>query len=154
MKRDPFTLRVALDNKGSARGELYLDDGESYAHRDGNIVWREFVAERKSKVLRISSADLAARNPGEAVDGVSLTKFNPSNDFAGSIEDVRVERVIVVGLGNKPTSVKVDGTNAEVDWEYQTGVPSGGKKEGVAGVLTIKDPRVLIVKDWALEIHT
>ena len=29
MKRDPFTLRVALSTDGSARGELYLDDGES-----------------------------------------------------------------------------------------------------------------------------
>ncbi|KIL58466.1 hypothetical protein M378DRAFT_181258 [Amanita muscaria Koide BX008] len=26
MKLDPFTLRVALDKKGNARGELYLDD--------------------------------------------------------------------------------------------------------------------------------
>ncbi|KAG2741021.1 glycoside hydrolase family 31 protein [Suillus brevipes Sb2] len=30
MKHDPFTLHVALDTSGNARGELYLDDGETY----------------------------------------------------------------------------------------------------------------------------
>lgn len=30
MKLDPFTLRIALDKKGSAQGELYLDDGETF----------------------------------------------------------------------------------------------------------------------------
>ena len=29
MKNDPFTLRVALGNTCSARGELYVDDGET-----------------------------------------------------------------------------------------------------------------------------
>jgi hypothetical protein len=38
MKNDPFTLRVALDGQESARGELYLDDGD--------ILWREFLAHK------------------------------------------------------------------------------------------------------------
>src|SRR3954453_8534082 len=44
MRHDPFTLRIALDKNGKARGELYLDDGETFAHWDGEIVWREFTA--------------------------------------------------------------------------------------------------------------
>ncbi|KAI0706628.1 hypothetical protein C8Q76DRAFT_819052 [Earliella scabrosa] len=62
MKYDPFTLRVALNNEGAARGELYLDDGETYAHQEGKFVWREFAAEKaRSKGVRISSGRAEAR---------------------------------------------------------------------------------------------
>ncbi|KAF7979019.1 hypothetical protein HWV62_43993 [Athelia sp. TMB] len=149
MKADPFTLRIALDKKGSARGELYLDDGETFAHEQGQIVWREFVAEQPKKSLRISSRDLAQAKPHEAVDGVALTSVNPSNPFAKSIENVRVEKIVVLGLGAKPKSVKVEG-GAELEFVYTAGVPSSGKKEGTASVLVIKDPGVAISKDWAI----
>ncbi|KAK4536202.1 hypothetical protein CDCA_CDCA07G2227 [Cyanidium caldarium] len=32
---DPYTLHVALDARGGARGRLYIDDGRSYAYRQG-----------------------------------------------------------------------------------------------------------------------
>lgn len=153
MKYDPFTVRVALDKAGGARGELYLDDGDSYAYRKGDFVWREFVAEKTpKKTLRISSKDLGLEKPGEAVDGVSLQKFDPSNSFAKDIQEVRVEKVVVVGLTTQPASVKVEG-GKELVWDYTPGVASKDKKGGEASVLTIKDPRVLITKDWAIVIH-
>lgn len=156
MKRDPFTLRVALDKSGSARGELYLDDGVSYDHTKGDFVWREFVAEAKKgkKGLRLSSVDLGKAKPEEAVDGVSLTTYNPQNSFAESVlKDVRVEKVVVVGLGAKPASVKIEGSKEELVWEYTSGVPAGEKKGGKASVLVIKDPKVLVRKDWAIVIQ-
>lgn len=153
MKRDPFTLRVALSKAGTARGELYLDDGVSYDHLKGNFVWREFVAEKAAKKgLRISSVDLGAAKPAEAVDGVALTTYNPANEFAKNIADVRVEKVVVLGLAGKPASIKVEG-GAELTWEYTPGVAAGDKKEATASVLTIKDPRVLIQKDWVIVIQ-
>ena len=33
MKLDPYTIRVALDKSGNAKGELYIDDGDSYDYR-------------------------------------------------------------------------------------------------------------------------
>lgn len=153
MKLDPFTLRVALDKAGTARGELYLDDGETYSYRDGDFVWREFVAEKlQRKTLRISSRDLGLEKPDQAVDGVALTKFNPANHFAKSIGEVRVEKVVVLGLTSKPSSVKVEG-GKELTWQYISGVASQEKKDGVASVLTIKDPQVLVAKDWAIVIQ-
>nr|BAV90144.1 alpha-glucosidase [Pholiota microspora] len=153
MKRDPFTLRVALSKAGNARGELYLDDGVTYDHLKGHFIWREFVAEKSGKKgLRITSVDLGAAKPGEAVDGVELATYNPANEFAQSIADVRVEKVIVIGLTTKPTSVKVEG-GGELVWEYTPGVASSDKKEGQASILSIKDPRVLIQKDWAIVIQ-
>lgn len=154
MKFDPFTLRVALDSKGGARGELYIDDGETFAHQKGQIVWREFIAQKpdkKAKTLRISSRDLAKEKPDKAVDGVALTSISPSNDFAKSIENVRVEKIVVLGLSSKPKSVKVDG-GQDVEYAYTPGVAAVGKKEGSASVLVIKDPGINISKDWTIVV--
>jgi alpha 1,3-glucosidase len=153
MKRDPLTLRVALSKAGIARGELYLDDGESYNHMKGQFVWREFVAEKTTKkTLHLSSRDLGAAKPNEAVDGVALQTYDPANDYAKSIAEVRVEKIVIVGLSAKPSSVKIRG-GKELVWEYVSGVASGDKKEGVASLLVIRDPKVLIVKDWSIEIE-
>lgn len=154
MKLDPFTLRVALDNKGAARGELYLDDGVTYNHEKGQIVWREFIAEKpekKAKTLRISSHDIAKQKPAEAVDGVALTSISPTNDFAKSIESVRVEKIVVLGLNSKPKTVAVEGGEA-LEFIYTAGVPAVGKKEGTASVLVVKDPGVAVSKDWEITI--
>ncbi|KAG6873139.1 hypothetical protein C0995_002513 [Termitomyces sp. Mi166 len=155
MNRDPFTLRVALSKTGTAHGELYLDDGVTYAHQEGNFVWRGFVAEKapkKSRAIRVASKDLGAARPNEAVDGVALRTFNPANEYAKSIADVRVEKVVVVGLSEKPKNVKVE-NGVELAWDYTPGVTAADKKEGVAGVLSIKDPKVLITQDWAIIIE-
>jgi alpha 1,3-glucosidase len=154
MKRDPFTLRVALSKAGTARGELYLDDGVTYDHLQGHFLWREFAAAptTSKKGLRLTNADLGAAQPGAAVDGAALTAYDPRNAFARSVAEVRVEKVVVVGLGGKPTSVKVEG-GGELVWEYTPGVAASDKKEGQASVLTIKDPKVLIQQDWAIVIQ-
>jgi alpha 1,3-glucosidase len=155
MKNDPFTLRVALDGQESARGELYLDDGESFSYRDGDIIWREFLAhkpDKNKKVLRISSRDLVERHPGEAVDAVALTRYDSRNTFVKSVDDVRVERVVVVGLSSKPKSVKVEG-GKDVEWHFAPGVSGSEKKDGVASVLTMKDPNVAISRDWDIVIQ-
>ncbi|KAG6910408.1 hypothetical protein DXG01_010763 [Tephrocybe rancida] len=155
MNLDPFTLRVALSKTSTARGELYLDDGVTYAHQQGQFVWREFVAEKapkKSRAIRIYSKDLGAARPTEAVDGVALQTFNPSNSYAKSIAEVRVEKVVVVGLTDKPKSVKIEG-GKELAWEFAPGIAATDKKEGVASILHIKDPKALVTQDWAIIIE-
>ena len=150
MKRDPFTLRVALSKDGSARGELYLDDGETFLHQQGQLVWREFIAEKpakKSKGIRVSSRDLAGQKPAEVVDHVALATYDNGNDFAKSIADVRVEKIVVLGLSAKPSSVAVEG-GRELQWTYTDGVASSDKKEGTASVLVIRDPKLAVASDW------
>ena len=154
MKHDPFTLRVALDVKNTARGELYLDDGETYAHETGNIIWREFIAEspKKGKGLVLSSKDLASRHPDGAVDGVSLSKYDATkNDFAKSMASVKVERIVILGLSSKPKKITTAGGQT-LDWEFDAGVASNGK-DGQASTLTIKNPGVFVSKDWEVIVE-
>jgi alpha 1,3-glucosidase len=40
MAHDPFTLVVALDAAGKAEGDLYLDDGHSFAFTQGAYLHR------------------------------------------------------------------------------------------------------------------
>jgi alpha 1,3-glucosidase len=151
MRRDPFTLKVALSQSGSASGELYLDDGESYDHREGNFIWRGFVAESTKKTVTISSKDLASKNPGSAVDGVELATYNGGNAFANDLNRVRVERIVVLGLKGKPSRVTLGGT--DLGFTFEDGVAAVGKKEGVASKLTIKNPGAFITSDWTVVLE-
>ena len=135
---------------GAARGELYLDDGESYAHESGALVWREFTAARKGKATHIASADLAAAKPDQAVDGAALTLYDKDNAFAGELRAVRVEKLVVLGLEKKPSSVKLSGS--ELDWEFVPGVACGASKEGAASQLIVKNPVASITGDWEIVI--
>jgi alpha 1,3-glucosidase len=154
MHRDPFTLRVALDESLTAHGEIYLDDGVTYAHKEGHLVWRGLSVESVSKggaVLRLSNVDLAAATPRSAVEGGAIATFDRQNPFQRDIESVRVERVVVLGLAGPPKHVAVEG-GADLEWEYAPGVAAEAKKDGVASVLTIKDPHLSVASDWAIRI--
>jgi alpha 1,3-glucosidase len=178
MKLDPFTLRVALNSNSPkskaervrARGELYLDDGVTYNHEKGELVWREFIATSPPKAagkgkeaLRISSRDLAAHNPTHAVDGVELGIIVKDNAFAKSVESVRVERIIVLGLENKPSKVEVVARGStrvlpSEEWEFENGVSAtGGKnvKDGERGSsFIVKSSEGLVVtSDWEIIVY-
>ncbi|KAG8815175.1 hypothetical protein FRC19_001216, partial [Serendipita sp. 401] len=153
MKRDPFTLRIALDASESATGELYLDDGDSYDYQKGELVWRKFAASKHGKSgLKITSEDYAALKEGkEVADGVEVVPFGQPGQFKESIGEVRVEKIIVLGLKSKPTKVSIGGV--EIEWQFAPGVAAkSGAEGGVASVLTIRDPAVKIVEDWSIEV--
>jgi len=164
MHRDPFTLRAALDGSLTARGEIYLDDGVTYAYKEGHLTWRGLAVEQiaRGAELRLSNVDLAATTPHAAVEGTALTEFRPENPFQTGIATVvRVERVVVLGLPGKPKRVSVEGGSLELEWDYVPGASAAaaaaGKKgsaEGgdVASVLTIKDPGLGVAVDWAIRI--
>lgn len=155
MKKDPFTLVIALDKTGtSARGELYLDDGETYSHQQGEVVWKEYTASQTGKgPITVRSTDLVKASGGKnVVDGVALDAYNPANPFVKQVEQVRVEKLVLIGLASKPKSVRVVGGN-DAEWTFIEGQAAKGAKEGVsASELIIKSPGVHIVNDWAIDI--
>ena len=151
MKRDPFTLKVALSQSANARGELYLDDGESYDHREGNFVWREFIVESTENAVTISSKDLTFRNLGHAADGVELTTYNERNSFANTLDGVQVERIVILGLQSKPSKVVLG--NTDLEFTFENGVSAVGKEEGLASKVTIENPGALITHDWTVVLR-
>ena len=75
MARDPLTLVVALDAAGAAAGDIYVDDGRSFAYRRGVFLHRRL----------------------EFADGVLSSR--PAPGGGGSmVSAVSIERVVVLGL--------------------------------------------------------
>jgi alpha 1,3-glucosidase len=151
MKKDPFTLRLALDASEHAKGELYLDDGDTYRHEAGDLVWRGFNTHKSGKSLKITSTDLVKANNGKDVVDGAIVPIDGPNAFKDFIKDVRVEKVVVYGLKSKPSKVALD-NGTELEWEFKAGTAAKGSGEGVASSLTLRDPGVKIVEDWSIDI--
>lgn len=154
MKKDPYTITVALSKTGNAKGEVYIDDGSSFAYEKGDLVWRGFEAQtdKKTGSLVIKSKNLVSADPNAAVDGTALAPYNPTNTFAKDIASVRVERIVILGVPGKPKSVKTAGGKA-VEFTWTGGAKASSKKEGTASVLVLKDPGLFITQDWTVVIE-
>ena len=83
-----------LDGDGSAEGDLYMDDGRSFAFQRGAFLHR-----------RISFADGKLSSAlAEAARGTALTLPLSGEPFK---TDVVVERIVVLGLTGGPSGWKV-----------------------------------------------
>lgn len=185
MKNDPFTLTIALSSTSEsttvAKGDLYMDDGETYAHTQGDLIWRGFTTTRtssggktrsspKKTSYLISSRDLVepALGRGEPIvessntltapSTLTLGRYDPEgNAFAKGIADVVfVERIVLLGLESKPVSVrggKGGGRDIEFEWfEGASSEEAKKNKKKVASKLVIKNPKVSIVTNWDITI--
>eukprot|EP00731_Ephydatia_muelleri_P027270 Em0019g143a len=91
MANDPYTLIVALDAQGAAKGQLYVDDGHSLDYLSGAYLLREF--KYSGGVLTASTAQTS---------GNYTTKS-------------WLEKVVVVGLPNTPKTVKITSSTGTQD---------------------------------------
>jgi alpha 1,3-glucosidase len=115
MSGDPYTLVVALDRHGAASGELYVDDGVSFAYRRRDaFVWRRFVFVRDA-AQRASLRSLEVAPPGAA------------HDDDATWRNAVVERVVVVGLRasavKSVTARTVDGRREPLRFEDDDTTP-------------------------------
>ncbi|XP_026881314.2 neutral alpha-glucosidase C isoform X2 [Electrophorus electricus] len=94
----PFTLTVALDRKGFADGELYLDDGHSFSYRDK----KEFCIRH----FTIKAGRLTSRSAAEG--GL----FIPG---------CKLQRVIFLGQKstNRRPTLKTDAGNVPVTFQFE-----------------------------------
>jgi alpha 1,3-glucosidase len=147
MWRDPFTLVIALGREGTAEGELYLDDGESFGYQKGEYVWRGFKAVSTTGETTVTSFSKVEENS----NNISTVSVN-DNAWASKIGDVRVEKVVVLGMQKPPSRVWVDGEPGDLYWDFEYGKASNGKSEGQASKLTIKNPDIRIIREWTIRI--
>lgn len=138
MRWDPFTLVVVLDGSetgGQAQGELYVDDGESYAFEQGAYIHRNFRYSAAEGVLM--SEDLNSMHAGK--DATTYVK---------TMEKVVVEKIIIVGApaswkGKSKASVREEGgRQVEAEMVFQEA------RDGKAAWAVVKRPAVGIGRNW------
>ncbi len=127
MKRDPYTLYVALSSGEAATGRLYMDDEESFGYQ------KRF--EYANATLTADFATASAHLKNEVTVGSGWA------DHVESLAGGRlVERVIVMGLSRAPTSVKRNEDDLVFHYSPTT------------KVLVIRKPDVSMLKDWTIKL--
>jgi alpha 1,3-glucosidase len=125
MKKDPYTLYIALDVQKKAAGKLYMDDEESFGHKTrSEYAEADFSVDLSSSVGTIKNT--------VAIGGGWTTVEKEMTD------DRMIERVIIMGIDRPPKSIK----NAElsIDFEYD----AAGK------VLILRKPGVSALTNWEI----
>jgi alpha 1,3-glucosidase len=146
MKYDPFTLVVAIGKSGDAEGTLYLDDGESFDFQDGAFIHRRFHFDHETRAL--TSEDLTPA-------GTALSK--KAKEYLKSMENVRVERIVVLGAPeswSSSTSVDVSeelSGKAKSEGVRKAALEYHGPDEGRAAWAVVRDPGVKIGAGWKVQ---
>lgn len=125
MFHDPFTLTVALDKNGNAKGKLYMDDGESFDFENsGEFLDIEFEVSNDSKSITsrvISSPNILAK---ELADVVFEKIVILSDGFLQDYESASVQQ------NNEKKSISV-------------------KTEGK--LITLVNPKISVISNWVLK---
>jgi alpha 1,3-glucosidase len=137
MAGDPYTLVVALDRAGGAAGELYVDDGATYANeRRSAFVYRRFVIVRDA-ATRASLRSLAVEQAGAASDADAAWR------------NAVVERVVVSGL--RAAQIKsvvartVDGRRETLEFNDDASTQHAR--------LIVHRPQTPIAQDWSIDFQ-
>ena len=149
MWQDPPTLIVALSSAGSATGQLYMDDGESFAYQSGAYIWRNFTYTSEKTGGKLASTPLQSTHEA-MIDGTAVVPYEESDEWARAIGHVAFEKIVILGIKRRPHSVSVGGQ--ELPWTFQDGQASGARKEGQASELVVKSPGLAVVDSWEIQI--
>lgn len=124
MANDPYTLTIAPSSAGSASGQVFMDDGESFAFTNGAFSLLS---------LAYANAGSEATLTASVVDGG--VGFQPSNS---------VERIRILGVERAPSAVtSTSGTHtAAVTFAF----------DSASGVLTLRKPVEVLASSWNIKI--
>ncbi|XP_040826041.1 neutral alpha-glucosidase C [Ochotona curzoniae] len=123
MTHSPYALRVALSTKGSAVGELYLDDGHSFQYlQQKQFLHRKFSF--CSSVLSNSCADKRGHYPSKCV----------------------VERILVLGLRKEPSLVTTHSPGSQ-------GQPVPFTYCATTSTLSLEKLSLSVGADWKVHIQ-
>jgi len=119
---DPFTLVVALDSAGSAQGDLYLDDGNSFDYKTKSAFSLRQLTFSKGTLTSSTKAGAGFLGRGNTV-----------------------ERVVILGVKAAPASIVAKtsgGVTRDLTFVYESSLAR----------LTIRKPDVVAAEDWTITI--
>lgn len=127
MKYDPYTLYIAISKGGTAKGELYIDDGETFEYESGNYIQVEFEVDDDARSIK-----------GNILHG------DEHNSFTKTLENkqVIINKIVVVGTDKFSDTVNISQSGEK--WKADV------LKNNAGNVFTIRLPSVVITKDWEI----
>jgi alpha 1,3-glucosidase len=152
MKHDPFTLVIALDDKHTAVGELYVDDGETFDFLDGLYLHRRFIFENET--LSCQHAD-----GYETLSFLEDPSLNQVYADSKATKTLRVERIIILGAPStvnwKHAIITSSGQteSRKVEVTCRTIPASLGDHGAVSSTrCVVRDPATLVGDNWKLKL--
>jgi len=122
--KDPYTLFVAPDADGNAKGSLYIDDGKSFDYqKKGAFDMIHFNLKRDKNAMVLSSE----------------TKTHAYETSVG------IERIVLMGISARPSSVTIS-------TQKQNNVPVSFTYNEETHVLTLKKPVPTVLEEWHITI--
>jgi len=129
MKWDPYTIVIVLSKAAEAKGELYVDDGESFDFQQGAYIHRSFD---------FANGVLESKDIG--------SKGKLTDKYLKSMKAVGVEKIVVVGAPKvwaEKKVVKVGKDTAKLEYH--------GEKGNIAAWAIVKAPKIAIGENWKIE---
>ena len=126
MKKDPYTLFVALDPFAKATGKLFMDDEESFGY-----------SKRNEYAVAVLSADLA----GGSLRNQVAVGAGWSAEVTSLQADRMVERIVIMGVKKSPSRISVAGSDEALGFLYEP------EKQ----LITIRKPDVSALQDWEIK---
>lgn len=136
MRFDDYTLVVAVSKTGTAEGELYVDDGDSFDYEQGQYIHRRFSLADGT----LASIDVEGRD----------TKSTEAGQWLKAMDDVHVDKIIMVGApaswNQKEVHVESEGKTWSAKAQYHKA--EGGR----AAFATVGRVGVKIGADWTIKL--
>ncbi|KAG6197668.1 hypothetical protein E4U10_008057 [Claviceps purpurea] len=134
MRFDDYTLVVALSRDGSAEGDLYADDGDTFEHEEGQYIYRRFHLQGNT----LASTDAEGRD----------AKSIKAGKWLEAMREVYVDRIIIVGapavLNREEVSIESEGRTWGVKVEYHAA------EKGRAAFAVLGRVGARIGEDWRI----
>lgn len=127
MAHDPYTLIVALDKAGYAEGDLYIDDGHSFAFEDGTFLHVHFKFR-----------------------GEELESYNHSGNPVATLGSFLIEKIVILGLAGDLGTYRVFEASSKRSLQTEKG-PLSLEPKCPHLALVVKKPDVKITDQWKIK---
>lgn len=136
MRFDDYTLVVSVSKSGTAEGELYADDGDSFDHEAGQYIYRRFNLAGKT----LQSVDADSRD----------TKSIKPGKWMSAMKTVNVDKIIIVGAPSEWDTKEAEITSEGRTWKVRVAYQPA--ENGRAAYATVGRVGAAIGADWTMTV--